>query len=207
MINKKDIPYKYRSYKDKEAMRKNANINYDEYVTKAIPKHVENLKLCSDDIVLDIGSGCGDMAKIISPLVRKVYCCDINDQYLSYAKDTCKSVDNVSFYLVNDLKFPLLFLPDSVITKGYAVSVLIHNCTETIINYLHELKRVLKPEGTFSTTYCVKGHDKKLRPGIVESNKKDVDLAVDFLKFRVIKNIEYFNGCDTIVELIIQKKC
>ena len=184
-----NIPYKNRTYKDIEAAKCGVfNGNYDDYVRLTSRRIIDNYNFCNTDIVLDIGSGLGDIAKAVSPLVHEVYCCDINEQYLSYAKQNCQGMSNVSFHLVSDTKLPLSFLLDDTITKAYAHAVFIHNCTEMMINYLHELKRVLKPGGIFKATYCVENKAKDVNPEILESNEKEITDTLNLLNFDILTN-------------------
>jgi ubiquinone/menaquinone biosynthesis C-methylase UbiE len=208
MINKEDIPYKYRAYKDRQQMIDNAHRDVDNYVNNQIPGHINRIGPSDTDILLDIGSGPGLLAKAVSPLVQKVYCCDINNQYLSFAKETCDGLNNMSFHLVEDLKLPLSFLPNNTITKAYATSVFIHNCTEMIINYLHELNRVLKPGGTFFTRYCTKNTNRDKYPDWIDSDKKAIDSTIKSLGFREIVNNEFVEKhwlSNVVVKLKIEK--
>lgn len=208
MINKKDIPYKYKIYKDKREMIVNAHANVENYVLHQIPDYVKKISPEKTDIVLDIGSGPGLLARELAPMVATMHCCDINSQYLSFAKETCANFDNVVYNIVENLEAPLSFLPDNSITKAYSTNCLIHNCTETIINYLRELNRVLKPGGIFWARYCTSTKKEEKFCDWIESSKKDIDLIIESLGFLTIENNEEYSNhdCCIVVNFRIQKQ-
>ena len=183
------IPYQGRQYRDIEHAKRGISQVYgDDYIQGHVKRLTRMLQFQSDDIVLDIGSGVGDTAKIFAGKVQAVHCCDINENYLRLATENCKDVSNMQFNMVEDPLIPLTFLPDNSITKSFASAVFIHNCTEVIVGYLKELKRVLKPNGLFAGAYCVTSKDWYNVPGIIESDKTVIDDMLKTLDFTVLKN-------------------
>jgi SAM-dependent methyltransferase len=114
-----------------------------------------DLNIIDTDTILDIGPGLGDISKNFSDIVKKVYCCDINQSLLNMAEMNCQHKSNMSFHPVDNLNKPLYFLDDNSITKAFAYSVLVHCNITTITNYFKELKRVLKKDGLFLTQCCI----------------------------------------------------
>ncbi len=113
-----------------------------------IAHYISNqLNLKKTDVVLDLGSGCGYLAKPISHLVEKVICCDISEDFLKYAKNECREVENIEFHLVQNYKLkPLL---NSSLDAAYSFNVFIHLNTYQIYAYLKEMARVLKADSLF----------------------------------------------------------
>jgi len=199
------IPYKGKQFRDIEHAKRGINVNYDDgHVDKTVNLLTKILKFQSNDIVLDIGSGIGDISKALADKVSAIHCCDVNEQYLCLATENCKDVSNIQFHLIEDPLVSLAFLPDNSITKGFANLVLIHNCTEVVVGYLKELKRVLKPNGLFTGNYCVTNRDWDNRPHIVESDKNIIDETLKDLDFTILNNEirEYQN---TVNYLVIRK--
>lgn len=58
----------------------------------------QELKLKPDDIVLEIGTGCGYNAAVISKIVKKVYSIEVIDWLAEYAKENLEAagIENVS---------------------------------------------------------------------------------------------------------------
>src|SRR5258705_9741816 len=55
------------------------------------------LGLDGSDVVMDLGCGMGYGAGLVAPLVRKLYCCDVRETFLAYARIECASAPNVEF--------------------------------------------------------------------------------------------------------------
>ena len=108
------------------------------------------LDLKKDDSALEIGSGIGDISKLISKTVKRLYCCDVNESLLSMAQVNCQDCTNVSFHCnLEHQEKPLYFLENNSIDKVLASGVFEHCDTDTILSYVKEVQRILKPSGLF----------------------------------------------------------
>lgn len=58
---------------------------------------IKDLGLQSTDCVIDLGSGCGFMANHVSSAVKELYCVDISDSFLLYARQVNRKNSNVHF--------------------------------------------------------------------------------------------------------------
>ena len=123
------IPYQHKKFPTLEQARIGVfgHNDYDKHTSDCIRKYKRVLDIQSTDVILDIGSGIGDIPKGLAKIAKKVYCYDINLDYLAFAKDNCKGMDNMEFHHVDSLISPLCSLSDNSITKSYAELVFIHN--------------------------------------------------------------------------------
>ena len=141
------------------------------------------LNLIDTDILLDIGSGLGDISKNFSKIVKQIHCCDIDDALLNMAEINCQHRANMFFHKVTVATTPLNFLEDESITKAFATSVFI-NCEEDVlIYYLKEVHRVLKKDGLFTAEYCIKSAE----PIFVPLDKNKIEDIIRKLNFNVIQ--------------------
>jgi ubiquinone/menaquinone biosynthesis C-methylase UbiE len=118
-----------------------------EYKRKESQFLVNALQLNSKDIVFDLGSGCGFIARVTAPLCQKLYCLDISREFLRFAKEELQDLSNVEFHRME--YGDLHYLADKQITKGYANAVFIHFNLFDIVLYLREVHRILKSGGIF----------------------------------------------------------
>ena len=151
-----------------------------------------------DDIVLEIGTGTGDIAFHIAPKCKKVIGIDIAPEMISIAnrKNLDAKFNNLSFQIgdVDDLSFA-----ESTFTK-----IVCCNSLQTMkvpLNVIRGGKKVLKEDGEFlSITYCYgdSGFVEKLKLikwtikyGIPKywSNFKQKDIAAHFINagFEIIE--------------------
>jgi ubiquinone/menaquinone biosynthesis C-methylase UbiE len=171
--------------------------DYDVHVLDSMQQVEDRLCIQKNDTVLDIGSGFGDVAGNISKKYdSEVYCCDVNSYLLSKAKQNCPKGSNMHFNLVEDDKQPLSFLEDNSIDKAYAYAVFIHNETPTVVNYLKDIKRVLKVGGQFMFNYCNKKLTKGVASNIFEIDKIEIDEAISKLGFKFLKNATSVNSLE-----------
>ena len=152
--------------------------DYGKYINECSEHLVRLLDIKPDDVVLDIGSGLGDMAKNISNTAQHVHCCDINEQLLNFAKESYGDEANMSFYLVDNIDQPLSFLPDGSITKAYSWAVFSHNGHYVIQKYLEDIVRVLKPKGIFRFEIISKEGKKSQATNIIENNSEAINEAI-----------------------------
>lgn len=93
-----------------------------------------------NDVVLDLGSGCGFATRAFAPLVRKVVCADVNRSFLQYCSTELKEFDNIDYH--NILFGDLSPLQGYGITKTISTAVFIHFNFYDICIYLSELRRI-----------------------------------------------------------------
>lgn len=165
----------------------------------------KRLDLIDTDIILDIGSGMGDVSKNFSRIVKHVYCCDINQGLLNIAEAKCSERHNMSFHIVNRPYKPLAFLTNNSITKAFANHVFIHCHTNTMVNYLKEVHRVLKKDGLFFSQYCIKAD---ITPTLFPINEEEIIETIKQLNFNIILQ-EKYNSIDhedfTGINLLLSK--
>jgi SAM-dependent methyltransferase len=104
------------------------------------------LGLGPSDVVMDLGCGMGYGAGLIAPLVRKLYCCDVRETFLGYARAECAGAPNVEFALkprVGDFTF----LEADSLDAVYSAGVFIHLNLFDIHLHFREFARVLKMGG------------------------------------------------------------
>lgn len=108
---------------------------------------LQALELRAQDRVLDLGSGFGFIARVTAPLVERLWCVDISNEFLECARQELREFCNVQ---LEQMGFAdLRFLAGKGINKGYANAVFIHFNFFDITLYLRELFAILEPGGIF----------------------------------------------------------
>jgi ubiquinone/menaquinone biosynthesis C-methylase UbiE len=152
---------------------KNAwEIKSDEHELLALAGHstkesyIENRKQRAKELIslcgleqkkrgFEIGSGDGMVVKILSHRCLSINCTDISHSFLEKAQNTCRGLKNISFHLIENNY--LNFLESNTYDFGFSLNVFIHfNCYD-IVNYLKDVKRILKPGGLFYFDACTIG--------------------------------------------------
>jgi GT2 family glycosyltransferase/glycosyltransferase involved in cell wall biosynthesis/protein-L-isoaspartate O-methyltransferase len=109
------------------------------------------------DRILDLGSGCGFIARAFAPLCERLFCVDISSEFLAFCKDELRNFPNVEFQQMEFAK--LDFLAGARINKAYSNAVFIHFNLFDIVLYLRQLLAILEPGGRFvfsmSDTDCL----------------------------------------------------
>lgn len=101
------------------------------------------LKLADFRSILDWGSGCGRMIRLLSRRIgAKLHGCDYNPRLVRWCSEALTCAD----WKVCGLTPPLPY-PDASFDLVYAISVLTHIPSELQVPWLTELRRVLKPGG------------------------------------------------------------
>ncbi|HWF90688.1 MAG TPA: methyltransferase domain-containing protein [Terriglobales bacterium] len=128
-----------------------------EYKRRESAFFLNTLKPNKDDVMVDLGSGCGFIARVMAPLCKQLYCLDISNEFLRFAREELQQFNNVGFHRMS--YGDLHYLDDKKITKGYANAVFIHFNFFDVVMYLQEIYRVLAPGGLFmfglSNTDCL----------------------------------------------------
>jgi len=99
------------------------------------------------DRILDLGSGCGFIARAFAPLCERLFCVDISAEFLAFCKDELRPFPNVEFHQMEFAK--LNFLAGARINKAYSNAVFIHFNLFDIVLYLRQLFTILQPGGRF----------------------------------------------------------
>jgi SAM-dependent methyltransferase len=129
----------------------------------------------AEDVVLDLGSGCGFIARVFAPRCRQVLCLDISAEFLKFAREELREFPNVELSRIEpgDLRC----LEGRSVNKGYANAVFIHLNFFDIVIYLRELHRVLTPGGLFvfgmANTDCLDLQRDRYFEGVLERYRQD----------------------------------
>ncbi|MGZ7442391.1 class I SAM-dependent methyltransferase [Paenibacillus sp. TH7-28] len=109
------------------------------FTEKYIHNHIKSHFAMDNKMVLDFGCGTGANS-CMSP-VDKYYGIDVNLKRIEFAKRLFK---NHTFMVFDGKRIQI---PDQTVDLILIVAVLHHIPNELISHYLHEFRRVLKPEG------------------------------------------------------------
>lgn len=105
----------------------------------------EQLQLNGTQVVAELGSGTGLVAKHMAPRVKSLYCFDVSTSFLRQARQECEGLDNISYNPLYSSR--LGTLPDASLDAIYALNVFIHLNLYDVYHYFHEFMRVVKPGG------------------------------------------------------------
>lgn len=105
---------------------------------------IRRMKIHQDDVVVDLGSGCGFMAEPIARAARRLHCLDISEDFAAVCREETKALANVSVQVIRP--GDLAFLAGQGVTKAISHAVFMHLSLFDAVRYFRELKAVL-PEG------------------------------------------------------------
>ena len=166
---------------------------YDEMrVSKAFygsEKVMDRLPLLDTDVVLDMGSGCGFIAGYIAPKVQRLYCADLNSQFLDLCRKEVEQFAHVSCHLISFADFSSL--KGCGINKVYSTAVWIHfNFFDMVLN-LRALNKILPVGGRIYFDYAdPDGLDESNDMRIFNMHLKDYAEARETIALRVQYNSE-----------------
>jgi len=113
---------------------------------KTYTETIANLcNISQNDVVLDLGSGCGFGTYWLAQRAKFVHACDISPGYLEFAANECAELKNINFHRINSRD--LSFLEDGSIDVVCSISVFIHLNLYDIYWYFKEFARILRPGG------------------------------------------------------------
>ncbi|MEM6381033.1 MAG: class I SAM-dependent methyltransferase [Pseudomonadota bacterium] len=126
--------------------------------------------------IVDIGCGSGRLAYPFAHFLKdgRYFGCDVWEDGIRWCTDNIAAGhDNVTFHTIPSKnnyyfddrddavqnEYTLPFLPDADIDLAFAISVFTHLVREDSLAYMHELKRMLKPDGcAFITAFIIDHH-------------------------------------------------
>ena len=107
----------------------------------------QEVAVAPDDVLVDLGSGCGFGTYWFAQWSKHVHACDISTAFLSFAAKECANASNISFHHIQSRK--LSFLDDASVDVICSSSVFIHLNLYDIYWYFKEFARILKSSGRF----------------------------------------------------------
>ena len=109
-------------------------------------RFVETVNLKENEIILDVGSGSGDIASEIlkENLSTSLYLFDLNEEMLLEGRKRLKKEKNINYFIGNAEK---LNFENNFFDK-YTISFCLRNVTEYLLS-IKEAYRVLKPGGKY----------------------------------------------------------
>ena len=109
-------------------------------------RFVEIMSIKENEIILDVGSGSGDIASEIlkEKLPTSLYLLDLNEEMLLEGKKRLKKEKNIKYFIGNAEK---LNFENNFFDK-YTISFCLRNVTEYLLS-IKEAYRVLKPGGKY----------------------------------------------------------
>lgn len=122
----------------------------------------DNLRLMGNEKVLEIGTGSGYQAAILSKLVKEVYTVEIIDELFKKAKGTLKSLGYKNIYVM--LSNGTLGLPDKMPFDAIIVTAGGPSIPQSLVKQLKEGGRIVMPVGKSMS-------DQLLKLGIKKNGK------------------------------------
>ena len=109
-------------------------------------RFIEKIDIKKNDVVLDVGSGSGDIAREIikEEIPTSLYLLDLNKEMLEEGKKRLKYNKNIKYFIGNAEK---LNFENNLFDK-YVISFCLRNVTDYLLS-IKEAYRVLKPGGKY----------------------------------------------------------
>jgi cyclopropane fatty-acyl-phospholipid synthase-like methyltransferase len=109
--------------------------------------------LRSSDIVMDLGSGCGFVARPIARACKQVYCADISPDFLRFCEQELAEFPNVSCQLLSKYA-DFSALEGKGINRVYSTAVWIHFNFYDMYHHLTALHRLIPVGGSLYFDYA-----------------------------------------------------
>ena len=109
--------------------------------------------------ILEIGPGAGKWTETLVTFADSLILVDISKKCLDLCKERFKNYDNIKYVLI---KGTLDFIQDNSIDYIWSYDVFVHINPTDIRSYLHDIQRVLKPQG-YSIIHHSGQYDTKTR--------------------------------------------
>jgi protein-L-isoaspartate O-methyltransferase len=97
-----------------------------------------------NDVVMDLGSGTGFVARYVAPKVKHIHCMDISKDFAAFCAKELQAFDNVSVHLMNYADFSMLSEQPN---KIYSHGVFIHFNFYDLTTYLRKIYDLLPAGG------------------------------------------------------------
>ena len=110
-------------------------------------------------VILEIGPGAGRWTETLANMADSLILVDISKKCLDLCKERFKSYDNIKYVLT---KGTLDFIQDNSIDYIWSYDVFVHINPKDIRSYLHDMQRILKPQG-YSIIHHSGQYDTKTR--------------------------------------------
>lgn len=166
---------------------------------------IKALTIGHEDTVLDMGSGCGFIARTVAGEARHVCCADLNADFLAFCRQELKDLANVSCHAIDYLGFSKL--QGLGISKVYSTAVWIHfNFYDMILN-LQALHALLPAGGTiyfdFVNAAAIKTGDRRIFNEHLtrfQNNRESIAILVQYNSTEAVRAAAELTGfsCESI---------
>jgi cyclopropane fatty-acyl-phospholipid synthase-like methyltransferase len=106
---------------------------------------VRRLGIGREDVVVDLGSGCGFMAEPVARAARRLYCLDASPDFAAVCERETAHLPNVSVHVIEPGE--LGWLAGAGVTKAFSHAVFLHLGLFDCVAYLRGLAAALPPGG------------------------------------------------------------
>lgn len=111
------------------------------------------MRLSKDDVVMDLGSGCGFVSRAVAPECALLFCVDISPDFNRYCKQELEHLPNVKFHLL-PRNFDLTLVEGNGINNVYSTAVWIHFNFFDMYHYLSAIQKLLPAGGKLYFDYA-----------------------------------------------------
>ncbi len=129
-------------------------------------------------VVLEIACGLGRVSRFVAPQCKQLFCTDIIDNALEEARINLSGMQNIKYRKING--FDLKRFDRNQFDLVFSFGTFFHLDFEVVVNYLIEIKRVLKPKGfcmlefkSFKSEKDIELLLKKIKKGGIERHESD----------------------------------